>query len=99
MVRIVGGRVVDPVAKREIRADVLIENGVIAKVAPAGELAPIVGIATIDATGLLVMPGAVDMHVHPASPASSTRRRSSPARAPRSPAASRAWPAWRTRGR
>ena len=63
-VRIVGGTVVDPVAKREFRGDVLIENGAIARVAPAGEIAPIVGVTTIDATGLIVMPGAVDMHVH-----------------------------------
>src|SRR3954447_6207742 len=42
--------------------DVAIADGVIAEVAPGGELGE--GRETIDATGLLVLPGAVDAHVH-----------------------------------
>ena len=42
--------------------DVAIADGVIAEVAPGGELGE--GRETIDATGLLVLPGLVDAHVH-----------------------------------
>src|SRR3954447_5116177 len=42
--------------------DVAIADGVIAEVAPGGELGA--GRETIDATGLLVLPGLVDAHVH-----------------------------------
>lgn len=62
-VRIVGGTVVDPRKLEEKRADVLIEKGQIAAIGDgvpeAGE-----GIDTIDAAGQIVMPGAVDIHVH-----------------------------------
>ncbi len=55
------GRVVDPANKVDKVADILVENGKIAKVAP--------GISreadeTIDAKGLVVTPGLIDMHVH-----------------------------------
>jgi allantoinase len=42
--------------------DVAIADGVIAELAPGGELGE--GRETIDATGLLVLPGLVDAHVH-----------------------------------
>jgi dihydroorotase-like cyclic amidohydrolase len=53
-----GGTVVTPAGEQ--RADILIRDGKIAQVAPgiAGEL------ETIDATGLLVLPGVVDPHTH-----------------------------------
>ncbi|MDG2303887.1 MAG: dihydroorotase [Candidatus Binatia bacterium] len=62
-IRIVGGTVVDPRKLKETQADVLVENGTVTAIGDgvpdAGD-----GIETIDATGLLVLPGAVDMHVH-----------------------------------
>lgn len=62
-IRIVGGTVVDPRKGREERADVLVEDGMIAAL---GDGVPEGGdrIETIDATGRYVIPGAVDMHVH-----------------------------------
>ncbi|HYC56497.1 MAG TPA: dihydroorotase [Candidatus Binatia bacterium] len=67
-----GGRVVDPACGRDCRCDVLIEDGRIAAVGAYGTLDPAqlsmpgmpAGIPVIDATGLLVVPGLVDMHVH-----------------------------------
>lgn len=62
-VRIVGGTVVDPRKLEELRADVFVENG---KIAAIGDGVPGEGegVDTIHATGRLVIPGAVDMHVH-----------------------------------
>ncbi|MCX6798512.1 MAG: dihydroorotase [Candidatus Diapherotrites archaeon] len=55
-----GGKVVDPANKVEHLADVLIENGKIKKVGSIKEKAD----ETIDAKGLIVCPGLIDMHVH-----------------------------------
>jgi dihydropyrimidinase len=57
-----GGTVVTATDSR--RADVLVEGGRIARVEP--DLAGLAGSAgdVIDATGLLVLPGAVDVHTH-----------------------------------
>ncbi|HNZ96067.1 MAG TPA: dihydroorotase [Thermoanaerobaculia bacterium] len=57
-----GGRLVDPAAGRDGRFDVLIEGGVVASV--AAEIAPPAGCEVVDATGLVVTPGLIDMHVH-----------------------------------
>ncbi|HSP54682.1 MAG TPA: amidohydrolase family protein, partial [Dehalococcoidia bacterium] len=56
-----GGRVIDPANAIDTIADVLIEDGRITNVGPnagkdAGE--------TIDAAGLVVSPGFVDIHTH-----------------------------------
>lgn len=48
-------------ADKTINASILIENGKIAKI---GEVAEAKGVKTIDATGLTVMAGLVDIHVH-----------------------------------
>ncbi|MFM8410818.1 MAG: hypothetical protein ACKOCT_11120, partial [Alphaproteobacteria bacterium] len=64
---IAGGTLVDPVARRTRRADLLVRDGVIAAIeAGISEQLPRRGASTIqrvDASGLLVMPGFVDMHV------------------------------------
>ena len=52
-----GGRVFDPARKIDRVADVLIENGTITKIGKVGGKG-------IDAKGLLVVPGLIDMHVH-----------------------------------
>lgn len=55
------GRVVDPKNNRDGKFDVLIEDGVVKKVAPSiSEKADV----TIDATGKVVCPGLIDVHVH-----------------------------------
>lgn len=61
-----GGQVIDP-GRVNGPADLLIENGTIVAVgqklaAPSGKAAT--PLATIDATGKLVLPGFVDLHVH-----------------------------------
>ena len=56
-----GGRILDPASNTDTQADLLIEDGKIAAVAPG--LDP--GLAeVIDATGYWVAPGFVDMHTH-----------------------------------
>lgn len=67
-----GGRVIDPSCGRDGAFDVLVEDGRIAAVDEPGRLDPaqlaMPGIAgslpVLDATGLVVAPGFVDMHVH-----------------------------------
>ncbi|MEX2406338.1 MAG: dihydroorotase, partial [Actinomycetota bacterium] len=54
-----GGRVVDPAAGRDEIADVLIEDGLI-----AGVDASRAGASVVDADGLVVAPGLVDLHTH-----------------------------------
>ena len=55
------GRVVDPSSNRDEIADVFIRGGNIVAVAPNFDAA---GAKVYDATGLVVAPGFVDMHVH-----------------------------------
>jgi dihydroorotase len=55
------GRVFDPARKLDMIADLGIENGRIAEIAPG--LAQR-AVEEIDAAGLLVLPGFIDMHVH-----------------------------------
>lgn len=59
---VAGGRVVDPVARTVGAEDLLLEDGRIVARGPAGTLAA--EAAPLDARGLLVLPGLVDMHVH-----------------------------------
>ena len=56
-----GGQVIDPASGVDGRFDILVENGVVAEV---GENLESVGAQVIDASGCVVMPGLVDMHVH-----------------------------------
>jgi dihydroorotase len=57
-----GGRVVDPANKFEAIADVLILDGKISAIAKT--LAAPAGVETFDATGKIVSPGLIDLHVH-----------------------------------
>jgi dihydroorotase len=59
---IAGGRVIDPANGVDRVADVVIRDGVIAALAPAGQGER--GGQVIEAGGLLVTPGLVDIHVH-----------------------------------
>jgi len=56
-----GGRVVDPATQHDGVADVLVDRGTVRAVEPDLEVA---GARVVDATGLVVAPGLVDMHVH-----------------------------------
>lgn len=55
------GRVVDPANKIDAQLDILVENGLIAKV---GKNLSAEDIKTIDVSGKVVAPGLIDMHVH-----------------------------------
>src|SRR5258708_20456074 len=62
--QITNGRVIDPSQQLDAKLDVLIEDGVIARVdkrikAPDETIAE-----TIDAEGLVVAPGLIDLHTH-----------------------------------
>lgn len=56
------GTLVDPVAGRNGRFDLLISEGKIARVAP--EITETENAQVVDATGLQILPGLVDMHAH-----------------------------------
>jgi dihydroorotase len=60
---IAGGTVIDPAAELHDLRDVLVRDGVIAAITEPGKIAAN-GVETIDATGCLVVPGLIDMHVH-----------------------------------
>ena len=63
MILIKNGTVIDPSCKREEKADLLIKDGRIAQIAPCGEIAE-QGCEVLDAQGMIVAPGLVDVHVH-----------------------------------
>jgi len=52
------GRVVDPANRRDEKADIYIVDGRISKTLPSGKC------ETLDASGLVVAPGLIDIHVH-----------------------------------
>ena len=56
-----GARVVDPAAGRDERADVLVEDSLIAEV---GEALSAPGADVVECVGLVVAPGFVDLHAH-----------------------------------
>jgi len=57
------GLVIDPAQKLEGKYDLLLKDGRVAEVAPAGKLRG-KGDETINARGLVVCPGLIDIHVH-----------------------------------
>lgn len=64
---IAGGRVVDPESGLDAIRDVGVRGGTVAAISET----PLAGAETIDATGLVVAPGFVDLHAHGQDPASS----------------------------
>ncbi len=58
-----GGHVIDPASKIDAPGDLLIENGRIVSVSTTLNVDP-QNLQIIDATGLVVTPGLVDIHVH-----------------------------------
>ncbi|MBQ1743049.1 MAG: amidohydrolase family protein [Oscillospiraceae bacterium] len=56
-----GGRVINPARKFDAVADVLVEDG---KIKAVGENLAADGAEVYDATGKVVVPGLVDLHVH-----------------------------------
>jgi dihydroorotase len=56
-----GGRVIDPAAGLDVKAGVLIEDGRIVRM---GDIEAVAGAREIDAAGLVVAPGFIDVHTH-----------------------------------
>ena len=61
---ILGGLAIDPATGLELPRDLLLRDGLIAAVEAPSGLASVEADATLDATGLIVAPGLVDIHVH-----------------------------------
>jgi dihydroorotase len=64
-----GGHLIDPAAGVDALKDVLLKDGRVAEIAGPGKIkqsngAGATGITILDATGLVLAPGLVDMHVH-----------------------------------
>ena len=61
---IVNGRLIDPVSGVDAPRDLLIRDGRVAAVELPGALKDVVAAETMDAAGMVVAPGFVDVHVH-----------------------------------
>ena len=59
-----GGHLVDPAAGVDAIKDILLKDGRVAEIAGPGKLKAADGAEVLDATGLTVAPGLIDMHVH-----------------------------------
>jgi len=64
MLLIKNGRVIDPASKTDAALDVLLDGEKIKEVGPAGKIAAPQGTDLFDASGLIVAPGFIDLHVH-----------------------------------
>jgi dihydroorotase len=61
---ICGGRLIDPAAGVDAAKDILLKDGRVAEVAGPGKLKGKNGAEVLNATGLVVAPGLIDIHVH-----------------------------------
>ncbi len=59
-----GGRLIDPAAGIDGLKDLLLKDGRVAEIAAPGKLKSANGAEVLDATGMIVAPGLIDMHVH-----------------------------------
>jgi dihydroorotase len=59
-----GGRLVDPATGTDGLRDLLLRDGVVVAIEKPGQIPKIANATVIDATGLVVAPGLVDIHVH-----------------------------------
>ncbi len=59
-----GGRLIDPAAGVDEAKDILLKDGKVAEIAAPGKLKQSDGAEVLDATGLVVAPGLIDIHVH-----------------------------------
>jgi dihydroorotase len=59
-----GGHLMDPAAGVDALKDILLKDGRVAEIAAPGKLKAANGAESLDATGLVVAPGLIDIHVH-----------------------------------
>jgi dihydroorotase len=59
-----GGHLIDPAGGADGLKDILLKDGRVAEIAAPGKLKLANGAEVLDATGLTVAPGLIDMHVH-----------------------------------
>ena len=64
MLLIQNGRILDPASKTDAAMDVLLDGEVIKELGAPGRFSSLKGVEMLDATGLIVAPGFIDMHVH-----------------------------------
>jgi len=64
MLLIRNGRVIDPASKTDAAMDVLLDGEVIKEVGAPGKFSSLKDAQIFDASGLIVAPGFIDMHVH-----------------------------------
>jgi dihydroorotase len=64
MLLIKNGRVLDPATKTDAAQDILLDGEKIAKTGAPGKITPARDAVIFDATGLIIAPGFIDMHVH-----------------------------------
>ncbi len=59
-----GGHLIDPAAGVDAQQDILLKDGRVAEIAAPGKLKGAEGAEVLDAKGLIVAPGLIDIHVH-----------------------------------
>jgi dihydroorotase len=64
MLLIQNGRVLDPASKTDAAMDVLLDGEVITEISPRGKFSSVKDAQVFDASGLIVAPGFIDLHVH-----------------------------------
>src|SRR5437899_794704 len=64
MLLIKNGRVIDPASKTDANLDVLLDGEKIKEVGAAGKIAAPQSAEVLDATGLILAPGFIDLHAH-----------------------------------
>ena len=64
MLLIRNGRVIDAASKTDAALDVLLDGEKIKEVAPAGKIGVAAGAEILDAKGLIIAPGFIDLHAH-----------------------------------
>jgi dihydroorotase len=64
MLLIRNGRIVDPASKTDAPMDVLLDGELIKEIGEPGKFSSLQDVQILDASGLIVAPGFIDMHVH-----------------------------------
>ena len=63
-IHIRGGRLIDPAAGVDALKDILLKDGRVAEIATPGKIKQANGAEVLNAKGLIVAPGLIDIHVH-----------------------------------